>query len=420
MLRGIGGEDEARRHGTVGAVARDSAGNLAAATSTGGMTGKAPGRIGDCPVFGAGTYADNRTCAVSATGHGEYFIRHVAAHDIAARSPMPASLWNNMPPWRSLPPLAAAGGTGGVVAVDHNGAIALPFSTPGMYRGYVRGDGVVHTAIFATGARRGLSIVASGHAAAALAAFLLLAVAPAALAQTKPAISDGIVKIGAILDMTGPYADNTGVGSVAAAHMAIEDFGGKVLGAPIELRSPPTTQSSTDHAADIARDWYEHQHVDAILDVSGSSEALIVQAIGRARDKIVSLSAPGAERLTNEACSPTGIHYAFDTYSIAHSSAPPLIKAGGNTWFFVTADYSFGYDLEADTTAAVKAAGGTVLGHARHPLDAPDFHLPTRRRPRQVGRQGHRARQCRHRHDQHDPRRRRPAHDPRESRRSSG
>jgi branched-chain amino acid transport system substrate-binding protein len=206
--------------------------------------------------------------------------------------------------------------------------------------------------------------------AAALAAFLLGA-APA-LAQQKPAISDGVVRIGVILDMTGPYSANTGQGSVVAAHMAIEDFGKTVLGAPIEL-DVGDSENSTEHARTVSRDWFEKDHVDAIMDVAGSSEALIVQAIGRTRDKIVSLSAPAAARLTNEACSPTGIHYTTDTYAIAHTVAPALVKAGGKSWFFLTVDYSFGYDLEADTAAAVKAAGGQVLDHALHPLDAPDF-----------------------------------------------
>jgi branched-chain amino acid transport system substrate-binding protein len=206
--------------------------------------------------------------------------------------------------------------------------------------------------------------------AAALAAFLLGAMP--AFAQPKPAISDGVVKIGVILDMTGPYSANTGQGSVVAAHMAIEDFGGKVLGAPIQLLTADT-ENSTDHARTVARNWFEKDQVDAIMDVAGSSEALIVQAIGNTRDKIVSLSAPAAIRLTNEACSPTGIHYTTDTYAIAHTVAPALVKAGGKTWYFITVDYSFGYDLETDTAAAVKAAGGRVLGHALHPLDAPDF-----------------------------------------------
>jgi beta-aspartyl-peptidase (threonine type) len=139
--------DESRRHGTVGAVARDRAGNLAAATSTGGMTGKLPGRVGDSPIIGAGTFADNRSCAVSATGHGEFFIRYTAAHEVAARIAQGG---------RSLAEAAQAvvgelariGGSGGLVAVGRDGAPALPFNCAGMYRGYVKADGIVYTAIY--------------------------------------------------------------------------------------------------------------------------------------------------------------------------------------------------------------------------------------------------------------------------------
>jgi beta-aspartyl-peptidase (threonine type) len=131
----------------VGAVARDRRGNLAAATSTGGMTGKAPGRVGDTPIIGAGTYADNATCAVSATGHGEFFIRHVAAFAIAARLRY-AGQSLGLAAREVIDELAAAGGSGGVVAVDRAGALALPFSTAGMYRGYVRDGMAIRTAIY--------------------------------------------------------------------------------------------------------------------------------------------------------------------------------------------------------------------------------------------------------------------------------
>jgi beta-aspartyl-peptidase (threonine type) len=139
--------DESRRHGTVGAVARDSSGDLAAATSTGGMTGKFPGRIGDSPIIGAGTYADNASCAVSATGHGEFFIRYAAAHEIAARivhagvSPLAAAT-------AVVAELGRVGGSGGVVAIGRDGDVALPFNCTGMYRGYVKDDGIVYTAIY--------------------------------------------------------------------------------------------------------------------------------------------------------------------------------------------------------------------------------------------------------------------------------
>jgi beta-aspartyl-peptidase (threonine type) len=140
-------EDDALRHGTVGAVARDRDGNLAAATSTGGIAGKLPGRIGDSPIIGAGTYADNASCAVSATGHGEIFMRFGAAFEIAARmrhrgQPLDAAARE------VIEALAESGGSGGLVAVDRDGSLALPFNCAGMYRGYATADGMIHTAIY--------------------------------------------------------------------------------------------------------------------------------------------------------------------------------------------------------------------------------------------------------------------------------
>jgi len=185
-------------------------------------------------------------------------------------------------------------------------------------------------------------------------------------------ISDGVVKIGLILDMSGPYSDTTGIGSATAAKMAVEDFGGRVLGAPIEI-VVADHDNSADRAAAIARDWFANQHVDAIMDVTGSSEALIVQAIAGTRQKIISLSSAVAERLSNEACTPTSIHYAFDTHAIANTMGTALVARGDDSWFFITVDYTFGYDLERDTTQVVEQHGGKVYGHARHPLDAHDF-----------------------------------------------
>lgn len=146
-LSGAGADDAARRHGTVGAVARDRQGDLAAATSTGGTTGKLPGRVGDSPVIGAGTYADNNSCAVSATGIGEFFIRFAAAHEVAARivhgkQPLAAAARG------VIEALGGIGGSGGLVAVDRDGEVALPFNSSGMYRGYVKSDGIVYTAIY--------------------------------------------------------------------------------------------------------------------------------------------------------------------------------------------------------------------------------------------------------------------------------
>lgn len=139
--------DDAARHGTVGAVACDAHGNLAAATSTGGMTGKRPGRIGDCPVFGAGTWADNTTCAISATGHGEHFIRHAAAHDIASRIRYLGESLETAAE-TVVTELGHRGGSGGLIAVDAKGNVSLPFNSAGMYRGTIGADGIPRTAIY--------------------------------------------------------------------------------------------------------------------------------------------------------------------------------------------------------------------------------------------------------------------------------
>lgn len=204
--------------------------------------------------------------------------------------------------------------------------------------------------------------------AAALCAARAGAQSPAPLAG----ISDGVVKLGLILDLSGPYSALTGKGSQAAAEMAVADFGGNVLGAPIQI-VVADHHNSADQAAAIARNWFGDQHVDAIIDVSGSSEALIVQAIGGTRDRIVILNAPGANRLSEEGCTATSVHYTNDTYAVAHTLGRAIVANGGDSWFFITVDYSYGYDLEDETAAVVRANGGTVLGHARHPLGAEDL-----------------------------------------------
>ena len=147
LRNALGKRQRDAAEGTVGAVARDHDGNLAAATSTGGMTGKTLGRVGDSPIIGAGTYADNQTCAVSATGHGEFFMRYGTAFEIAARLRY-AEQSLNQAAEAVVETLAELGGRGGVVAVDRAGTLALPFNTSGMYRGYVRGDRAIHTAIW--------------------------------------------------------------------------------------------------------------------------------------------------------------------------------------------------------------------------------------------------------------------------------
>ena len=209
------------------------------------------------------------------------------------------------------------------------------------------------------------------HAAIALTFCALPALA---FAQAKPAagISDGVVRIGLILDMSSLYADITGEGSATAARMAVEDFGGKVLGAPIEVIAADH-QNKADIAATTAREWYDTRKVDVIADVAASATALAALEVARQKNKIIMFSGPGTNRLTNENCSPVSIHYAYDTYALAAGTGRGVMKTGGDTWFFLTADYAFGHSLEKDTSEVVKADGGKVLGSVRHPLNASDF-----------------------------------------------
>ena len=187
-----------------------------------------------------------------------------------------------------------------------------------------------------------------------------------------PKISDNAVRIGLILDMSGIYADLTGEGSATAARLAIEEFGGTVLGAPVELLVKDH-YNKADVAGSIAREWFDKGGVDAILDVAATSTALAALEVAREKNKIIVFNGPGASRFTNEACMATSVHWAFDTYALASATAKATVKAGGDSWFFITADYAFGQELERDAAAAVKAAGGTVLGAVRAPIATADF-----------------------------------------------
>jgi branched-chain amino acid transport system substrate-binding protein len=207
-------------------------------------------------------------------------------------------------------------------------------------------------------------------AVGATVAALLLGCAVSAQAQEK--ISDGVVKIGLIEDMSSIYADITGVGAVTAAKMAVEDFGGKVLGKPIEVVSADH-QNKADIASATAREWFDSGHVDALMDVAASATALAAIDVAKEKNKIVMLSGPGAARITNEACTPISIHYAYDNYALSHGTASAMVKAGYDNWFFITADYAFGHDLEQNTAAVVKASGGQVLGDVRVPINTSDF-----------------------------------------------
>jgi branched-chain amino acid transport system substrate-binding protein len=196
---------------------------------------------------------------------------------------------------------------------------------------------------------------------------------PLASAQTATSgISDGVVKIGVLTDMSGVYSDVGGAGSVIAAQMAAEDFGSKVLGAPIEV-VVADHQNKTDIASSRAREWYESQKVDMITDMNNSAVGLAVVNIARKDNKIAINNGAGTIALTNDNCAPTSIHYTYDTYALAHGTARSVVAHGGDTWYFLTADYAFGKALEDDVSSVVKSSGGKVLGSVRHPLNANDF-----------------------------------------------
>ncbi|MGY4502130.1 branched-chain amino acid transport system substrate-binding protein [Bradyrhizobium sp. GM24.11] len=202
---------------------------------------------------------------------------------------------------------------------------------------------------------------------AVLLALLLIDETGAAMAQDKPPL-----KLGAILDMSGLYADITGIGSETAAKMAAEDFGGEVLGRKIQIVAADHLNKA-DQAANIARDMLDNQGVEAIIDVAASATALAANEIAKARGKIIILTSPGSVRLTNEACGPYTIHYTFDTYGQANVTGLATVRQGLDTWFFLTVDYAFGQDLERDTSNVVIKSGGRVLGSVKHPLNTSDF-----------------------------------------------
>lgn len=194
----------------------------------------------------------------------------------------------------------------------------------------------------------------------------------AALGLALPASAQDHVKIGVLNDQTGLYAEFGGMGSVEATKMAIEDFGGKALGKPIEILAVDH-QNKPDIAAATARKWYDADGVTAIADLTNSAVALAVQAIAKERGKIALFSGPATTRLTNEDCSPTGFHWVFDTYSQAYGTARAVLAEKGDTWFLLVANYAFGHQMAKDLETIVTTGGGKVLGNVRHPISNADF-----------------------------------------------
>ena len=211
-----------------------------------------------------------------------------------------------------------------------------------------------------------MSVSSKGLLAATVAASTLAAAAGA------QEVSGDVVKLGVLNDQSGVYADITGQGSVVAAEMAVEDFGGTVLGAPVEVVSADH-QNKPDIGSSIAREWYDAENVDAIFDLTTSSVALAVQGLSREKEKITITTGGGTTELTGAQCSPYGFHWAYNTRALSQGTAGSLVDAGDDAWFFVTADYTFGDSLQGEATKVVEGKGGEVLGAVRHPIGTTDF-----------------------------------------------
>ncbi|RXH41604.1 ABC transporter substrate-binding protein [Bradyrhizobium zhanjiangense] len=203
-----------------------------------------------------------------------------------------------------------------------------------------------------------------------IAAAAAVALAGNVAAQTA-AVSDDAVKIGVLTDMSGQFSHESGEGAVTAVKMAVEDFGGKVLGKPIEVLVADH-QNKPDTASGLARKWFDVDHVDMIANLINSSIALTVSQLAQQKNRIAIINGSGSSRLTNDACTPNSVHYAYDTYALARGTGSALMKAGQKSWYFLTADYAFGHALEADTTSVVKSLGGEVVGSTRYPIEAFD------------------------------------------------
>lgn len=196
-----------------------------------------------------------------------------------------------------------------------------------------------------------------------------------ALASSTAAADASGVKIGVMNDMSGTYADLSGKGSVVAAEMAVEEFGGTVLGKPISVLFGDH-QNKADVASVLSRKWFDTDGVDMAIDFPNSSTALAVQDIGKQKNKITIVSTGATTALTGKSCTPISFHWTYDTYSNSYPLAQQLIKSGKDTWTYITVDYAFGHALEADFRKAVEASGGKNLSSTKHPLNASDFSSP--------------------------------------------
>jgi branched-chain amino acid transport system substrate-binding protein len=198
-----------------------------------------------------------------------------------------------------------------------------------------------------------------------------VAAIPVVQAQNK-AVSDDRVTIGVLTDLSGIYSSLSGPGSVAAAEMAVKDFGGQVLGKPVNVIAADMLNKA-DVAGNKAREWYDRDGVDLIMDLPGSAAALAAVQVAKSKNKLVNVTAAVSTRITNEECGPTVFHWAPDSYALASSTARAVLKDGGDSWYFLIADYAGGIALAKDAADVVKASGGTVVGEVRHPFPSSDF-----------------------------------------------
>jgi branched-chain amino acid transport system substrate-binding protein len=219
------------------------------------------------------------------------------------------------------------------------------------------------------------------HKCSSIVVAVVLAAASGALwAQQKPApagavkLSDGVVKIGVLTDMSGAYSDLSGAGSITAAKMAIEDFQAQEKGRAFAIDLVYADhQNKGDVASNKAREWFERDKVDMITDLVTTSTALAVMPIAKEKNRITMVSGAASTLITGKNCTDRNVHYTYDTYALANGTGKAVVKQGGDTWFFLTADYAFGHSLEGDTAAVVKENGGKVLGAVRHPFPGTDF-----------------------------------------------
>lgn len=201
---------------------------------------------------------------------------------------------------------------------------------------------------------------------------LAVTLAAAGMASASAQVSNDVVKIGILTDLSGLYSDLSGQGSIIAAKMAVEDFGKTVLGKPIEIVSADSLNKA-DVAASKAREWIDQQNVDVLMDLVPTNVALAVMEVAQQKNKLAIVVGSASSTITNEKCNANSMHWMYDTYSSSVGTGKALVKRGADSWFFLTADYAFGKSLEKDVSDVVTASGGKVLGSVKHPLNASDF-----------------------------------------------